>query len=144
MKENTMSNVKNAIAGATILLLGATAANAVVPADSRETTNQTRCLIQGDGLNIRDKPSLYGNKVAALEPSDTVTLGRVINGDDGRRWAFVTTQMGEGDSDTYEGWVSYKYLTCQGDKPHEGAPHRRRVRYYTVPRVFGFPFPFRF
>jgi hypothetical protein len=135
--------MKYALAGAALLVLGATTANAVVPADGRETTNQTRCLIQGDGLNIRDKPSLYGNKVAALEPSDTVLLSRVINGQDGRRWAFVSTQAGEGDSEAYEGWVSYKWLTCQGDKPHEAArPHRAR-RYYTyAPRVFRFPFPF--
>ena len=90
-----MNTMKYALAGATVLLLGAAAANAVVPADSKEV-NQTRCLIQGDGLNIRDRPSLYGSKVAALEPSDTVTLGRVINGDDGRRWAQITTEGGEG------------------------------------------------
>ena len=62
-----MNTMKYALAGAALLVLGATTANAVVPADGRETTNQTRCLIQGDGLNIRNKPSLYGNKVAALE-----------------------------------------------------------------------------
>jgi hypothetical protein len=40
--------------------------------------------------------------------------------------------------------VSYKYLTCQGDKPHE-APHRARRVHYYAPRVFGFgPFRFRF
>jgi hypothetical protein len=136
-----MNNVEYALAGAALLVLGATAANAVVPAGNGGDTHQTRCLIQGDGLNIRDKPSLYGNKVAGLEPSDTVTLIRVINGDDGRRWANVST--GEDDS-YYEGWVSYKYLTCQGDKPHE-APRRRQVRRYYAPQVFGFgPFRFRF
>jgi hypothetical protein len=139
-----MNNVKYTLAGAALLLLGATAANAVVPAYGNDgDAHQTRCLIQGDGLNIRDRPSLYGDKVAALEPSDTVTLDRVINGDDGRRWAHVTLPLGE--DNYYEGWVSYKYLTCQGDKPHE-APHRaRRVHYYAAPRVFGFgPFRFRF
>ena len=91
-----MNTMKYALSGATLLLLGATAANAVVPAGNGGDAHQTRCLIQGDGLNIRDRPSLYGNKVAALEPSDTVTLGRVINGDDGRRWAQITTEGGEG------------------------------------------------
>jgi hypothetical protein len=138
-----MNTMKYALAGATLLLLGANAANAVVPAGNGGDSHQTRCLIQGDGLNIRDRPSLYGNKVAALEPSDTVTLGWTINGDDGRRWAHVTTE-GEGDGQ-YEGWVSAKYLTCQGDKPHESRPRARRVHYYYAPRVIGFgPFRFRF
>jgi hypothetical protein len=44
--------------------LGYYAAYAIVPAQNKDT--QTRCLIQGDGLNIRETPDLEGDLVAAL------------------------------------------------------------------------------
>jgi hypothetical protein len=139
-----MKNVKYGLAGGLVLLLGATAANAVVAAHEPEDVHQTRCLIQGDGLNIRERPDLSGDVVAALEPSDTVILGRVVTGREGRKWAYVAVPNdGEGSSSGgYEGWVSYKYLTCQGSQPHEGAPQRRVRRVHYAPRVIGFG-PFR-
>jgi hypothetical protein len=89
---------------ATAAMAMTTAAYAVVPAQNKDG-QQTRCLIQGDGLNIRETPDLDGNVVAALEPSDTVILHRVVTGREGRRWAYVETPNdGEGSSGGgYEG-----------------------------------------
>jgi hypothetical protein len=50
----------------TVAMAMTTAAYAVVPAENKDS--QTRCLIQGDGLNIRETPDLDGNVVAALGP----------------------------------------------------------------------------
>jgi Bacterial SH3 domain len=132
---------------ATVAIAMTTAAYAVVPAQNKDT--QTRCLIQGDGLNIRETPDLDGNVVAALESSDTVILHRVVTGREGRRWAHIEVPNdGEGSSDGgYEGWVSYKYLTCQGSQPHETQSSRpqRRVRYYARSPMGTIGFgPFRF
>jgi hypothetical protein len=60
---------------ATVAVAMATAAYAVVPAHDTKK-DPVRCLIQGDGLNIRETPDLDGPLVAALEPSDTVQLQR--------------------------------------------------------------------
>jgi Bacterial SH3 domain len=102
----------------------ATAAYAVVPPVQNKDT-QTRCLIQGDGLNIRETPDLEGDLVATLERSDTVIRHRIVTGREGRKWAYVEVPGDDGS----KGWVSYKYLTCQGSQPHEARP-QRRVRYY--------------
>jgi hypothetical protein len=129
-----MTRTKFATCAAVIAaLVGAaytTAAYAVVPAQNKDT--QTRCLIQGDGLNIRETPDLEGDLVAALEPSDTVIRHKIVTGREGRKWAYVEVPGDEGSSDAgYKGWVSYKYLTCQGSQPHEAqSPRPQRRRYY--------------
>ena len=133
---------------ATVAMAMTTAAYAVVPAENKDA-HQTRCLIQGDGLNIRETPDLDGNVVAALEPSDTVILDRVVTGREGRGWAYIEVPNdGEGSSGGgYEGWVSYKYLTCQGSQPHEAQTSRprRRIRYYAPSPIGTIGFgPFRF
>ena len=113
--EGNMTKLLTSAAVAAILASLTIQAMAVVyPSTSGQGTSQTRCLIQGDGLNIRATPDLNGNLVATLEPSDTVFLGRVVIGRENRRWAYVEVD-GEGD---LGGWASFKYLSCQGDKPH--------------------------
>jgi hypothetical protein len=114
---------------ATVATAMTTAAYAVVLPQNKDT--QTRCLIQGDGLNIRETPDLEGPLVATLEPSDMVTLGKIVTGREGRKWAYVQVLEDDASSDgRYNGWVSYKYLTCQGSQPHEAPRLQRRVRYY--------------
>jgi hypothetical protein len=108
-----------------------TAAYAVVPpAQNKDTL--TRCLIQGDGFNIRETTDLEGDLVATLERSDTVIRHRIVTGREGRKWALIEVPGDEGSSDGgYKGWVSYKYLTCQGSQPHEASSRpQRRVGYY--------------
>jgi hypothetical protein len=102
-----------------------TAAYAVVLPQIKET----RCLIQGEGLNIRENPDLDAPLVAILEPSDMVSLGRIVTGPEGRKWAWVEVR---GDEGSYKGWVSFKYLTCQGSRPHE-APRLHRVYHHYMP-----------
>jgi hypothetical protein len=123
MPKLIISTLAMAPAAVAIAMAMTTAAYAVVPPQNKET----RCLIQGDGLNIRETPDLEGDLVAALEPSDTVIRHKIVTGREGRKWAYVEVPGEEGSSDGgYKGWVSYKYLTCQGSQPHE----QRRVRYY--------------
>ncbi len=115
---------------ATVAVAVSTAAYAVAPPAQNK---ETRCLIQGDGLNIRETPDLEGEPVAVLEPSDTVIRRKIVIGREGRKWALVEVPSDEGSADGgYKGWVSYKYLTCQGSQPHEAQSSRpqRRVRYY--------------
>jgi hypothetical protein len=97
----------------------------VQPAQNQET-QETRCLIQGDGLNIRATPDLKGPLVATLERSDTVIRRMTVIGREGRPWALIEVPGDESSS----GWVSDKYLTCQGSLPHEARSHRRGGYYY--------------
>jgi len=108
-----------AVALTTIAITSTSPAQAFIPTEAQKTY----CLINGDGLNIRETPDLNGALIGALEPNDKVVLHQIITGKDSRKWAYVDVvdEANMVDPPT-SGWASYKYLTCQSNQ--QGQAHR--------------------
>lgn len=62
--------------------------------------------ITGNTVNVRDTPSITGDKLSLLYKGDIVAVEKYVPTSDGRIWAECFTENGE----KYLGWVSIKYL----------------------------------